>query len=198
MSGVNEAANGSDGQYPVGDQGLVLPHPHGYVGSYYVTYIKGAGMRVRVVNVPGSNEESFLEETADFICPCGSPSVYHFTVVDGTTVVNYITMDSHEALHFMMDPELLFDNPTTVTLSDADGDELELDLLGMLSGADAPLIPAGEYLDSVIAECIDFLGENGADTESFSPDRVKAAEVYGNTDAMFSDFQKLLEGETGA
>ena len=182
--------------YPVGD-GLMLPHPNGYVGAYYITYVKGAGMRVRIVNVPGSDEVSFMEETSEFICPCGSPSIYHFTVVDGTKVVTYISMDSHEALYFMMNPEILFENPTVITLPDDHGTEIEVELLGMLSGDDAPLIPAGEQLESVVAECIDFLEEHGAGTGEFGPDRVKAADVYGSSDKMFSDFQKLLEGETG-
>jgi hypothetical protein len=182
--------------YPMGD-GLMLPHPHGYVGAYYITYVKGAGMRVRIVNVPGSDEESFLAETADYICPCGQPSIYHFTAVDGLTVVTYITMDSHEALYFMTGPELLFENPTSITLPDDDGNDIKLELLGMLSGSDAPLIPVGERLDSVIAECVDFLEDNGADAGAFGPDRVKAADVYGSSDKMFSDFQKLLEGEAG-
>ncbi len=182
--------------YPVGD-GLMLPHPHGYVGAYYITYVKGAGMRVRIVNVPGSDEESFMEETSEFICPCGSPSLYHFTVVDGIKVVTYISMDSHEALYFMMNPELLFENPTSITLPDDDGNDVTLELLGMLSGSDTPLVPTGERLESVIAECVDFLEDNGADAEMFGPDRVKAADVYGSSDKMFSDFQKLLEGEAG-
>jgi hypothetical protein len=180
--------------YPVGD-GLMLPHPNGYVGAYYVTYIKGAGMRVRIVNVPGSDEEGFMEETAEYICPCGSPSIYHFTVVDGMDVVTYITMDSHEALYFMMNPETLLGDPATILLPDDDGNEIEVDLLGMLSGTGSPLIPVGEQLESVIAECVDFLGANGADTETFGPERVKAADVYGSSDEMFNDFQKLLEGE---
>jgi hypothetical protein len=182
--------------YPVGG-GLILPHPNGYVGAYYITYVKGAGMRVRIVNVPGSDEESFLEETGEFLCPCGLPSIYHFTAVDGAKVVTYISMDSHEALYFMMNPELLFENPTTITLHDEDGEEVTVDLFGMLSGSEAPLIPVGERLESVIAECIDFLEEHGAETGLFGPDRVKAAEVYGNSDKMFNDFQKLLEGEAG-
>jgi hypothetical protein len=181
--------------YPIGE-GLMLPHPNGYVGSYYITYVKGAGMRVRIVNVPGSNEESFVEETEEYLCPCGQPSLYHFTVVDGHTVVTYITMDSHEALYFMISPELLLDNPTAIWLPDDDGNDIEIDLLGMLSGSDCPLIPVGEQLESVIAECIDFLEDNGADTGTFGPERVKAAEVYGSSDEMFNDFQKLLEGET--
>jgi hypothetical protein len=183
--------------YPLGD-GLMLPHPAGYVGSYYITYVKGAGMRVRIVNVPGSNEESFVAETADYLCPCGQPAIYHFTVVDGVTVVTYITMDSHEALHFMINPEILFDNPTHATLPAGEDTFEEVELLGMLSGSDTPMVPVGEQLESVIAECVDFLEENGAESETFDTDRVKAAEVYGSSDAMFNDFQKLLEGETGA
>lgn len=180
--------------YPVGDDGLMLPHPDGFVGAYYITYIKGAGMRIRIVNVPGSNEDDFREETDGYLCPCGAPSLYHFTAVDGYSVVTYITMDSHEALHFMMNPEQLLENPTEVADPDGDG----ILLIGMLSGSGEPLVPEGEQLDSVIAECIDFLEEQGAETGTFGPDRVKAAEVYGSTEAMFKDFQKLLEGEADA
>ena len=138
-----------------------------------------------------------MEETAGYLCPCGQPSIYHFTTVDGATVVTYITMDSHEALYFMMNPELLFENPTSITLPDDDGSDVTLELLGMLSGSDTPLVPVGEQLESVIAECVDFLEDNGADTGTFGPDRVKAADVYGSSDKMFNDFQKLLEGEAG-
>jgi hypothetical protein len=107
-------------------------------------------------------------------------------------------MDSHEALYFLMNPQELLEKPTEIVDPDSDVDEEPIPLIGMMSGSDEPLIPEGEQLESVIAECIDFLGEQGAETDTFGPDRVKAAEVYGSTEQMFKDFQKLLEGEADA
>lgn len=184
-----------EGTYSVGEDGLALPHPDGFVGSYYITYVVGAGMRVRIINVPGSDGMLFREETEDHLCACGEASIYHFTVVDGKDCSTYITMDSHEALHFMLNPENLLDNPTHIELSHHDGGDLDyFPMVGMLSGTNDTLIPPGEPIESVIADCVDNLGLHGADTETFGgPDRIKAAEAYGDTEQMFKDFQKLLE-----
>lgn len=181
--------------YSLGEDGLALPHPDGFVGSYYITYIVGVGMRIRIINVPGSDGMLFREETEDHLCPCGEASIYHFTVVDGMECSTYVTMDSHEALHFMINPQNLLDNPTHMEAFHRSSGESEVfPMIGMLSGTDDTFVPAGEPLESVIADCVDNLGLNGADTETFGQaDRIKAAEVYGDTDQMFKDFQKLLE-----
>ena len=188
-----------DGTYSVGPDGLALPHPDGFVGSYYITYIVGAGMKVRIINVPGSDGALFREETEDHLCACGEASVYHFTVVDGLECSTYITMDSHEALHFMLNPETLLENPTHIGMFRHDSCEPDLfPMVGMLSGTDDMLIPAGEPIESVIADCVDNLGLHGADTDTFGDaDRIKASEAYGDSTQMFADFQKLLEEENG-
>ena len=185
--------------YSVGDDGLALPHPDGFVGSYYITYIVGAGMRVRIINVPGSDGMLFREETEDHLCSCGEASIFHFTVVDGLKCSTYITMDSHEALHFMLNPEELLENPSHISMFHHDSCEPDLfPMVGMLSGTTDTFIPAGEPIETVIADCVDNLGLNGADTETFGDgDRIKAAEAFGDHSEMFADFQKLLEEENG-
>ena len=186
-------------QYPM-TEGVAMPHPEGYVASYFVTYVHGHGMRVRVVNVPGSRDDLFRDETEDYVCQCNPPAIYHFTAVDGGRCATYATMNAHEAVSLMSNPHLLLEDPESLWIPvDDDDDELEeVGLGGILTPTTTPLIPEGEPLELVIAELLDELTDAGADLDEYgvTEDRIRVADVIDAPEVMadlMDDFKKLLE-----
>lgn len=88
---------------------LPFVSPEGQVGLHMITYVKGVGVSYRVVAIPGSNNDAWYREAADYVCGCAVPAVWMFTGIDGEHVVTHQTLDVHESVHLMSHPDHLFE-----------------------------------------------------------------------------------------
>lgn len=95
---------------PVNDA-MPFVSPERTVGLHTLVYVKGVGISYRVVSIPGSNQDAWYRETEGYVCKCAVPAMWHFTGIDGATVVTHDTLNVHEAVHLMAHPDHLFDGP---------------------------------------------------------------------------------------
>ena len=162
-----------------GQTSIAIPQPDQGLAVNTVTYIKGQGMSLRIVAVPGSRTELFWHDVEGMgLCDCSPPAIWNFIAIDGQTVVTLYTMDSHEALTFMSYPDLLFEAP---------GSEYEqAGLAGVL-----PMIPAEEGISMVVSEATEWVALGGDQSElleEISYSDVTSADII-------SEFERMLKGE---
>jgi hypothetical protein len=130
------------------DEGVPFAMPDESVALNTIVYVRGQGLSVRVVSVPGSMQYAWRQETSGYdVCECSPPAVWHFTGYDPETqrIVSYDTLDVHEALHMMAHPDHMFDG-------------------GMSGGglvSELRAVPAGLGLVMVMTEMTDYLDSRG-------------------------------------
>jgi len=152
MGETNFDCTGYSGAVYLDDADTEVPFamPEESVALNTVTYVRGQGMSVRVVAIPGSMHYAWRQETADYnVCSCSPPAVWHFTGYDPETqrIVSYDTLDVHEALHLMAHPDHMFDG-------------------GMSGGgmhSELRAVPAELGLVMVMTEMTDFLDSRGVE-----------------------------------
>lgn len=129
------------------DEKLPFATPEGRVALNTITYVRGVGMSIRVVAIPGSHPDAWFREIEDFdVCGCSPPSVWHFTGIDGDRVVTYNTLDVHGAVHLMCHPDHLFESTP----------DLHGGLVSRLR-----LVSESDGLFMVMTEMTDFLADRG-------------------------------------
>lgn len=123
-------------------------YPEDSVALNTVVYVKGTGMNCRVVNLPGSDVQRWAEETGAMgLCDCSPPAVWSFIAIDGTDVVEFNTLNTHEAVHLMQHPDHLFDADYK-----SDGASLKGNLR---------MVPPIEGMLGVVGEMCDYLADRG-------------------------------------
>lgn len=97
------------------DGQVEMAHPTGYVAAMSVLYVQGAGISMRIVAVPGSAAEMFAAEQGPTgaLCECSleTPTLWAFTAYSPARSVTVHTIDIHEALALVKDPEVMFNMP---------------------------------------------------------------------------------------
>ena len=154
--------------YSNGIETVAIPQPEKEVAMNTVTYIKGRGMSLRVVTVPGSRPELFIHDTLEMgMCQCSPPAVWQFTAIDGDMVVILYTLDPHEAMHFLGFPDELF--------AAKDGDYGDAALCSELV-----FVPEEEGLGMVAAEAAEWVAQSSDHSELVE-------EGFGYSDVLRSD-----------
>ncbi len=157
-----------------GLQGIGIPGPQYGVAHNTVTYVRGQGLSIRMVTIPGSDQNMFLEETAQLgLCNCSPPCVWLFVGVDPATgqVAQVQTLDGHEAAHLLQHPDHLFED----------------DLHTWVFDAQPVLVAESEGLGMVVAELEDWLRRNGSHIEGHQED------VLGWSDVTSVDIDELAK-----
>ena len=130
---------------------IQIPQPAIEVGFNIATYVRGAGVSLRAVAVPGSDREMFAETTSeDGLCECSQGSAWVLTAIDPQVlpgmqpvVKQLFTLDAHAAMAWLRNPEAVFGLPS--------------DDLAMLE--DVTLVTDGEALETVIADLTGWLSK---------------------------------------
>lgn len=129
------------------EERLPFAAPDGRVALNTVVYIRGVGMSMRVVAIPGSHPDAWMREIAEYdVCGCSPPAVWHFTGIDGDRVITFQTLDVHAAIHLLSHPDHMFDPAP----------DLEGGLLNRLR-----LVPPEDGLYLVMTEMTDYLADKG-------------------------------------
>ena len=157
-----------------------LPQPEEGVAVNTVTYIKGRGMSLRIVAVPGSRTALFWKDIEGMgMCDCSPPAIWNFIAIDDQTVVTLYTMDSHEAMTFLSYPDLLFEAP---------GSEYEeAGVAGVM-----PMIPESEGIGMVVSEATEWVASGGGQDELV--DEITYSDVTSSD--IISEFERMLKGQT--
>ena len=152
--------------------------PMNAVAMTNVVYVQGKGMSVRTLNIPGSDAAMFKEETSGSLCDCMPPAVWHFTGIGALgEVIDFSTLDGHEALHLMHHPDHLF--------------EMEFDNTSFGIGYDLTLLDSTYTIDLVFKEMVDTLTAQGALPDDGS---IKVTDVNTvDLDEMYSKFMEILK-----
>lgn len=167
--------------------GVEMAHPSGFVAAVSVLYVQDQGLSMRMVSTPGSSEEAFAEQVnadGEMLCQCSlmSPCLWQFTGVgrEGTHVT-MCTIDLHEALAIMQDPDCMFE---------AEDGWTELSLKTTLQ-----MVAPGETLATVFQEMHQSLAESGVPRETLGLDEnpvsineINDLDLDGLIDKLFESF----------
>ena len=128
----------SDSQYawPDDDAPLYIAGAPDRFTMMFATYIKGRGLSVRGVIIPGSTMEQYMQDTFEFdVCDCHPGMGWSMDAFDPATgrYVRTQTLDTHVALAWMRRPD----------------DILELDLDGLDACEELSFVPEGEAMQTV-------------------------------------------------
>jgi hypothetical protein len=150
---------GVEAQFPADDENIALPGLEEGVTMFTVTYVRGKGINMRAVGVPGAEVDAFnltVSESGTY-CMCANPMIWHFTGIDGDKIFAMTTVDSHLGALLLQYPELLFHKDALDNWThSAPGTMHEL----------LRMVPVGEPLEMVVAETFSHLSDLGI-TDSF-------------------------------
>lgn len=136
MSTPEEINTDSQYAWPTDDSALYIAGSPDRFTMMFVTYVKGRGMNVRGVIVPGSSLEQYARDMEGMdICDCHPGMGWSMDAFDPETgrYVRTQTLDTHVALAWMRRPEDIFD----------------LDLEGLEACEELTFVPEGEQLQTV-------------------------------------------------
>jgi hypothetical protein len=136
MSTPEEINEDSQYAWPGDNEALYIAGSENRFTMMFVTYIKGRGMNVRGVIVPGSSMEQYMYDMQNMdVCDCHPGMGWSMDAYDPETgrYVRTQTLDTHVALAWMRKP----------------ADILDLDLDGLDACEELTFVPEGEHLQTV-------------------------------------------------
>jgi hypothetical protein len=172
---------------------LELPIPYGSVACFVFVWVKGQGATLKVVAVPGSDHAMYMEETDNcYGCSMPTPALWQFTAIDPGSfpfkVAQAWTLDVHAALHWMSNPDSIFE----FTGTEYDGPPMAT------IGDQVTLVPEFTSAELVLQDCVEWLAQE-MDAEMLEESGLSASGMRVNElvdgDSLADSFIKFMNGE---